>query len=313
MLNISNLTVEYISKKKKFYILSGVDLSLNDGEIIGIAGESGSGKTILAKTILGLVKPPIYKTEGTIILNDLTVNSSRSFKKIRGKKISIIMQNPVASLNPVMKIGEQLIETIMFHNKNISLNEAKMQSLKLLAEVEIDYPVERLKSYPFNLSGGMNQRVMIALSLASNPSILIADEPTTALDVTIQAQILNLLKKLNTDRKLSILFISHDISLLSKICQKIIILYSSEIMEYISVPFDLKDIKHPYTYSLLQCIPTVDSFKKSLFPIPGSIQLNDQSKQHCCIFYNRCFKRLEICEKKKPELKGYTYRCLNPL
>jgi peptide/nickel transport system ATP-binding protein len=312
MLLVKNIFVELKRKKQHFYILRDVSLSLNKGEILGIAGESGSGKTILSKTILGLIKPPIFKTHGEIWLNGKNIVNNYEFQNIRGKHISIILQNPVSSLNPVVTIGKQLIETIRLHHKNLSHEEAKKYAVQLLKEVEIDYPEERLNNYPFNLSGGMNQRVMISLALACNSDILIADEPTTALDVSIQAQILNLIKNLQKKRNLSILFISHDISLLSKIANRIVILYAGEVMEYIKPPFTLKNVRHPYTFSLFKCIPTLENLDDALYTIPGTIIKNSPLLDNSCIFYPRCFNRIEICKMKKPLLTE-NYYCFNPL
>jgi oligopeptide/dipeptide ABC transporter ATP-binding protein len=312
MLTVENTFVEVKHKNHHNYILRNVSFTLNRGEILGIAGESGSGKTILSKTILGLIKPPIIKTRGKIILNKKNLIHKSDFHAIRGKHISVILQNPISSLNPVVKIGKQLIETIEFHHKNLTREQVIEYAINSLKEVEIDYPEERLNSYPFNLSGGMNQRVMIALALACNSEILIADEPTTALDVSIQAQILNLIKNLQKKRDLSILFISHDISLLSKIADRIIILYAGEIMEYLSPPFNIENVNHPYTFSLFKCIPTLESDDNKLYTIPGTIIKNSPEMDNSCIFYPRCFNRIEICKTQKPTLI-HNYFCFNPL
>jgi oligopeptide/dipeptide ABC transporter ATP-binding protein len=312
MLTVENIFVELKHRNHHNYILRNVSFTLNRGEILGIAGESGSGKTILSKTILGLIKPPIIKTQGKIKLNNKNLHHDSDFHSIRGNHISIILQNPISSLNPVVKIGKQLIETIEFHRNDLTRDQARKYAINLLKEVEIDYPEERLNNYPFNLSGGMNQRVMIALALACNSDILIADEPTTALDVSIQAQILNLIKNLQKKRNLSILFISHDISLLSKIADRIIILYAGEIMEYLAPPFNIENVKHPYTFSLFKCIPTLESYDNTLYTIPGAIIKNSPEMDNSCIFYPRCFNRIDICKIQKPELTN-NYFCFNPL
>ena len=233
MLQAENLTIKLKSEKDEFFILRDFSIHLNKGEILGLAGESGSGKSVFAKSILGLNTAPIYKTGGSIFVEKKLLENDTDYKSIRGKKISMIFQNPQSSLNPVMTIGQQLIETIMLHNKSLNKKQSKEEAVKLLQDVEIDLAESRLESFPHQLSGGMNQRVMIAMALASNPDILIADEPTTALDVTIQAQIINLIKKLNIEKKLSILFISHDLALLAAVCNKIAVLYSGELMEII--------------------------------------------------------------------------------
>jgi oligopeptide/dipeptide ABC transporter ATP-binding protein len=312
ILSVENLFVELKERHKHNYILRNVSFTLKKGEVLGIAGESGSGKTILSKTILGLINPPIIKTHGQIDIAGKKVITNSDFHNIRGKKISLILQNPTSSLNPVIKIGKQLIETIRFHNKKLNYEQARHYAIRLLKEVEIDYPQERLNNYPFNLSGGMNQRVMVALALASNSDILIADEPTTALDVSIQAQILKLIKNLQEQKNLSIIFISHDVSLLSKIANRIIILYAGEVMEYLTPPFSLENIKHPYTYALFKCIPTLESNDDTLYTIPGTIAQNSPLLDNSCIFYPRCPNRLDICRTKKPPLTD-NYYCFNPM
>lgn len=312
MLQINNLTVELKSDKDVFYIIRDFNINLNKGEILGIAGESGSGKSIFAKSILGLNKPPIYQTDGKITFGNTTLSTDKDYQSIRGKKISMIFQNPQSSLNPVLTIGEQLIETILLHDKSLNKKSAKDKAVRLLKDVEIDFAENRIMSYPHQLSGGMNQRIMIAIALASNPEILIADEPTTALDVTIQMQIINLIKKINSERKLSIIFISHDLSLLSSICDRIAVLYSGELMEIITNSELINGReKHPYTHALKQCIPQIGQ-KHTLNTIKGYIKKNDFLYNEKCIFADRCSNSEEICFNKKPIFHD-NYRCHNPL
>ncbi len=311
MLKVDNLTIELKSEYEHFYILKDFSIKVKKGEIFGLAGESGSGKSVLAKSILGLNSPPLYKTNGNICIDNVILNTEKDFKDIRGKKVSMIFQNPQSSLNPVMTIGSQLIETIMLHNKEISKNNAKVKAVELLHNVEIDNPEERLLCYPHQLSGGMNQRVMIAIALASNPDILIADEPTTALDVTIQAQIIKLIKRLNNDNKLTIIFISHDLALLASICSKIAVLYSAELMEIISSESLINGKeKHPYTSALKQCITKI-GHKEDLVTIKGFIQKNTFIYNEKCIFADRCDNSINICYSNKPIfINGY--KCHNP-
>ncbi|KAA0259430.1 ABC transporter ATP-binding protein [Deferribacter autotrophicus] len=310
MLKIENLNVQL--EKTDIHILRDINLQVNKGELFGIAGESGSGKSVLAKTILGLIKYPLIKKSGKIFFKDKELKSDKDFNEIRGKKISMIFQNPTASLNPVLTIGEQLIETIKLHKK-CDEKTARKIAINLLRKVEIDFPEERLKSYPFNLSGGMNQRVMIALSLASDPEVLIADEPTTALDVTTQTKIINLLLKLKEEKGLTIIFISHDLSLLEMITDKILIMYAGETMELITKS-DLQDgkIKHPYTYALKKSVPDIEHKEEYLYSIPGTIEQNSKSYDNACIFYKRCDRKREICTKQKPQFKN-NLKCFNPL
>lgn len=311
MLQVNNLTVELKSDKENFYILRDFSIHINKGEIFGLAGESGSGKSVFAKCILGLNKAPIYKTGGEIIVDGLNIYDKKNYKLIRGKKVSMIFQNPQSSLNPVMTIGRQLIETIRLHNKKISKNEAYNTAIALLKDVEIDMAEERLNSYPHQLSGGMNQRVMIAIALATNPDLLIADEPTTALDVTIQAQIIKLIQKLNKAKNLTTLFISHDLALLASICDNIAVLYSGELMEIVKA----KDLasgkeKHPYTNALKKCIAQIGN-KEELTTIKGFIEKNNFLYNEKCIFADRCSSSIDVCCHKKPVFSN-GYKCHNP-
>ena len=312
MLKAENLTIELKSEKDEFYILRDFSIHLNKGEILGLAGESGSGKSVFAKGVLGLNTAPIYKTGGSILVENKLIENDIDYKSIRGKKISMIFQNPQSSLNPVMTIGSQLIETIMLHNKSLNKKQAKEKAVELLQDVEIDLAESRLDSFPHQLSGGMNQRVMIAIALASNPEILIADEPTTALDVTIQAQIIKLIKKLNTEKKLSILFISHDLALLAAICDRIAVLYSGELMEIVEPSALINNQeKHPYTHALKMCIPQI-GLKNELTAIKGFIEKNNFLYNEKCIFADRCSNSIDMCFNKKPVFNN-NCKCHNPL
>lgn len=311
MINVRNLTVELIGDDN-FYILRDFNLNVKKGEIIGIAGESGSGKSVFAKTVLGLNKKPVVKTSGIISVNDKVLNSKKDFENIRGKKISMIFQNPQSSLNPVMTIGSQLIETIKLHHKNISSKDAYNMAVQLLKDVEIDMPEERMKSYPHQFSGGMNQRVMTAIALASQPEILIADEPTTALDVTIQEQIIKLIKKLNKERNLTIIFISHDLMLLSVICDRIAVLYCGELMEILNAESLAENMqKHPYTDALKKCIPEIHK-RNELVSIKGMIGKNNFMYNEKCIFADRCNYAKDMCFEKKPVYEN-NIKCHYPL
>lgn len=301
MLEVKDLTVELKSKSNSFIILRKASLTLKKGEIIGIAGESGSGKTIFAKTILNLIKKPVLKTGGEIILDGKTLTTEKDFRTIRGKKISMIFQNPTASLNPVYSVGSQIIETIRTHNPKMSVKDAERRAEELLSEVEIPHPKERLQSYPHQLSGGMNQRVMIAMALASDPELLIADEPTTALDVTIQMQIVELIKKLNREKGLSVIFITHDLSLLSHVTDESIIMYAGEMMERVTSD-QLKEgtMRHPYTKNLQSCVPKIDDDREFLNTIKGTITFNNSDFDSACVFHPRCEKASDKCRTEKP-------------
>lgn len=315
MIRVENLSVELKQSVPRTYILRDISFSLQKGQILGIAGESGSGKTVLSKTLLGLIKDPLIKTAGKIYINEVIYSKLSQLKKIRGNFLSMIFQNPSASLNPVFTVGYQLTETLRVFNKNMNKSEAEKEAVRLLSEVEIDHPKERMKSYPHNLSGGMNQRIMIALALSTNPKVLIADEPTTALDVTIQAQIIDLLLKLNREKSISIIFISHDLSLLQTICNDLIILYAGELMEKISADDIMSGkIKHPYTYAIKSCIPDINKKSNFLFSIPGTIKPNTSEDDNRCVFHDRCRYKTEICVTRKPQLTGnINYKCHHPL
>jgi len=315
MLFINSLNIGIKNSEKNIHILRDVSLNIQKGEILGIGGESGSGKTILAKTVLGLLSLPVQKVSGEIVFEGKKLETEKDFRSVRGKNISMIFQNPTASLNPVMKIGTQIIEAIRAADKKISKSDARKKAEQLLKEVEIDYPAERLESYPHQLSGGMNQRVMIALALASDPELLIADEPTTALDVTIQKQIVELLLKLNKEKHLSIIFITHDLSLMQVISHRCIILYAGEIMEKTDgKALRENKIRHPYTYSLKKCLPVLDEKKETLYSIPGVIEKNTDEYDNSCVFHKRCFNKIDKCTAEKPKLTAdKPFACHNPL
>jgi len=312
MLTVNNLTVELKSRDNSFIILRNVSFALKKGEILGIAGESGSGKTILAKTILNLIKKPVVKTGGEIVLDGKAVTAEKDFREIRGSRISMIFQNPTASLNPVFTVGSQIVETIRLHHKGITEKQAGEKAAELLAEVEIPHPKERLNSYPHQLSGGMNQRVMIAMALASEPELLIADEPTTALDVTIQQQIVDLIKKLNREKNLSVIFITHDLSLLSKAADESFIMYAGEIMERLTAAQLKNDgMRHPYTKNLRNCVPHIGEDRTYLNTIAGTITFNSRDFDCACVFHPRCEKATDKCRKEKPLFTG-GFSCFHP-
>ncbi|MCX8083967.1 MAG: ABC transporter ATP-binding protein [Calditerrivibrio sp.] len=305
MLLIDNLNISI----NDHIILQDVAFEVKKGEILGIAGESGSGKTVLAKFLLDLL--PSYFDIHFSDIKFCGISYKKSdLKELRGKHISMIFQNPSSSINPVLTIGDQLIETIKLYHKNIDF---KKKAIEILKSVEIDKPDLRLNSYPHNLSGGMNQRVMIGMALASNPEILIADEPTTALDVTIQQEILNLLFKINKEKQLTILFISHDLKLLQSISDRVLILYAGEMMEILNGEDLLKDnIKHPYTYLLKKSVPSIKNDVEYLETIPGNIPKNSHIFRHKCIFSTRCPFVKEKCLNEKPSFKN-NIKCHYPL
>ena len=261
LLQIENLRVTFKSRRGEVHAVRGIDLSINEGETLALVGESGCGKSMTALSIMGLIQPPGEIDEGVIKYrnNDLRTFTSQELEKIRGKEISMIFQEPMTSLNPVMTIGSQINETLQSHF-NIDKSEATRQAEELMAKVGIPNPAERIGSYPHQLSGGLRQRAMIAMALACSPKILIADEPTTALDVTIQAQILNLLRKLSTERSMSLLLISHDLGVVRNLADRVAIMYQGLIVEHGDSDSIFLNPQHPYTQGLIECIPRQGNF-----------------------------------------------------
>jgi oligopeptide transport system ATP-binding protein len=303
LLDIENLCVSFSLQKQILPILRGINLKLFAGQTLGIAGESGCGKSILAKTILRLLP----RTAAGLIRGNISFQgqnllslTEREMNEMRGKEISMIFQDPLSSLNPTQKIGKQIAEGYRRHHPHISQKEALKRATQLLDLVGIPQAALRINSYPHMLSGGMCQRVMIAIALASNPKILIADEPTTALDMTIQAQILHLLKEIQTKLQMSVIFISHDLSLLSEFCDHILIMYAGEIIESAPTKELFANPKHPYTNLLLKAIPYLDMPKdEPLTPIEGQ-PVNLARLPPGCSFCPRCPNAMKICEQKKP-------------
>ncbi len=296
LLEVKNLKTYFFTKEGVVKAVDGNSFSLEKGEILGIVGESGAGKSITGFSILNLIDKPGKIVNGEIIFEgkDLTKLNEEAFEKIRGNEIAMIFQDPETSLNPVITIGTQLMETMLYHNESISDKEAYRASIEMLQQVGLPSAEKRMQSYPHELSGGMKQRVVIAIALLNNPKLLIADEPTTALDVTIQAQILYLMKKLSNDFGSSLIFITHDIAVVSQLCDKIAVMYAGRIVEYGSKDEIIFDPKHPYTQGLLACLPTLDDHQKRLHQIPGVMP----SLLHLptgCYFKDRCELADETC------------------
>lgn len=315
ILQFRDLKVSFQSGKKFAPAVDGISFELYDGEILGIVGESGSGKSVTSLTAMGLIPiPPGRIDKGEILFEgqDLSKISDKEFRKIRGNQISMIFQEPMTSLNPLFTIGNQLKEAITLHTK-LSKTEAKARSVELLKLVGIPRAEGILQEYPHQLSGGMRQRVMIAMAMACNPKILIADEPTTALDVTIQAQILTLMKDLNQKTDTSIILITHDLGVVAEICDRVIVMYSGQIVEQGDVRTILKDPQHPYTKGLLKSVPDLRGKKDRLYSIPGSVP-TPGTVQKGCRFAARCSEAMAVCQEKSPELfmtqkDGHVSRC----
>ncbi|HSQ88238.1 ABC transporter ATP-binding protein [Romboutsia sp.] len=302
VLKIKNLSVEFSTSGESFKVVNDVNLELEKGEILGLVGESGCGKTTTALSILGLLPKNAKITGGEILFEgkNLLLLSKEELRKIRGKDIGIISQNSMSNLNPIRKIKKQFIESIRTH-VDISKKEAHEIACEMLQKVNLSDPERIMNQYSFQLSGGMRQRVMIAMAIALRPKILIADEPTTALDVTVQAQILEEIDKLRKDFGISIIFVSHNLGIISQLADRIGVMYAGEIVEYGFISSVFNNPIHPYTKGLLESVPKIENAKKILKAIRGNPP--DLSKKHFgCLFYPRCDYVMDTCRCKKPKL-----------
>ena len=306
-LEIQNLTVSFSTTKGKLIAVNGISFHLNPGETLALVGESGCGKTVSALSILRLLpEPPAEILSGKIIFDgqDLLSLRAKVLQDLRGHSISMIFQDPMTSLNPVLTVGEQITETLLRHTA-MNRREALQKSADLLSRVELPSPKEKLQYYPHQLSGGMRQRVMIAMALACAPRVLIADEPTTALDVLIQAQILELLENLKKETGMSILIITHDLGVVAEIAQRVLVMYAGEIVESGPAKALLKSPFHPYTKGLIASIPKLGTKKRPgarLEEIPGNVPSLDQ-RPSGCPFHPRCSWAMEICKTQNPQLR----------
>ncbi len=307
LLKVKDLRVSFDTHAGTIQAVRGVSFQIRPGEVVGLVGESGCGKSVTAHSILRLINsPPGHIDNGEIWFDDqnLLKKSEREMRDIRGNKIGIIFQDPMTSLNPTMRVGKQLVEGILRH-KAVSRGEAKRLAIEMLETVGIPHAAQRFDQYPHEFSGGMRQRVMIAIALACDPSLLIADEPTTALDVTIQAQILELMKLLKDERGMSILLITHDLGVVAGLCDRIIVMYAGEVMETGTVEQIFYDPQHPYTKALLEAIPRLgSSHGQKLVPIYGA----PPSLLHPprgCPFTDRCRWAMDVCRRHRPDLEDY--------
>lgn len=317
LLTVRNLSTYFYMEEGVIAAVDDVSFDLKSEEVLGIVGETGSGKSVTVKSIMRLIKPPGKIVSGEIIYKDrdlLKINE-REMHKIRGKEIGMVFQDPMTSLNPLYTIGNQLMETIMQHQQ-VSKEEAFKRAVEMLKMVQIPEAEKRMNSYPFEFSGGMRQRVVIAIALSCNPSVLIADEPTTALDVTIQAQILELMKQLQSELKSALIFITHDLGVIASMASRIMVMYGGKQMEIGTSDDIFYSPMHPYTNMLLKSVPRVDKKLDRLEPIPGQPpRMIDVPK--VCPFLPRCPRSVDKCNKDLPELEmiseGHYVRCYNPV
>ena len=309
LLDIKNLSVQFDTDEGRILAVNNISLSLNAGEVLGIVGESGSGKSVTAKSIMQLNPDNThYDERGEIIIdneNVLRFTSKEDLKKIRGGKVSMIFQEPMASFAPAIKIGKQMVEQLLLH-KSINKEEAKSISIDMLKRVGIADADKRFNQYAFELSGGMRQRAMIAMALSTMPKLLLADEPTTALDVTIQAQVINLMKDIIAEYKMGVMFITHDLGVIAQTADNVAVMYLGNIVESGPVKEIIKNPKHPYTQGLIDALPDIDNLDASLKPVPGSIP-SPLERPSGCVFHTRCKIYEEgLCNNEEPQLKSFS-------
>ncbi|THE11992.1 ABC transporter ATP-binding protein [Bacillus timonensis] len=304
LLEVKNLKTYFYKKKTVIPAVDGVDLKIKKGETLAIVGESGSGKSITSLSIMKLVPSPAGKiVEGEIILDgrNLVDLSEAEMCKVRGNEVSMIFQEPMTSLNPVLTVGEQIIEVLMYHQK-LSKVEATKKAIEMLELVGFSRAAELINDYPHRLSGGMRQRVMIAIAMSCNPKLLIADEPTTALDVTIQAQILDLMKDLSRKFDTSILLITHDLGVVSEVADNIVVMYGGQVVEQSPVDELFDEPLHPYTVGLMNSIPAIEGEIERLQSIEGNVP-SPENMPKGCRFAPRCTKAFDRCFAEAPQLK----------
>ena len=312
LLEVKNLTLKFKTDEGLITAVEDVNFSLNRGEVMGLVGESGSGKSVTAKSLMNLnAANAVYNPESTITFNStdqeidvLSLKRPADLKVVRGGSVSMIFQEPMASFAPSINIGKQMIEQLQLHN-DISKKRAREISIEMLDRVGISDPSQRINQYAFELSGGMRQRAMIAMALSTKPSLLIADEPTTALDVTIQAQVLDLMKDLVKDFNMSIIFITHDLGVVAQTADRVSVMYLGRIIEEGSVREVINSPKHPYTKGMIAALPRLDNLGSPLRPIPGDIP-SPLERPSCCVFNTRCEELVgDKCSLNTPSFTNF--------
>lgn len=313
MLNVENLVIHYETDEEVVEAVNNISFQLKKGEVLGLVGETGAGKTTTALGIMGLLPPKVgHVIQGKIELDgeNLFDKSEREMRDIRGKKISMIFQDPMTALNPVKTVGEQIAEVVLLHSR-CSKVEALKRAQDMLAMVGI--VPERYKDYPHQFSGGMKQRIVIAIALACEPELLIADEPTTALDVTIQAQILDMMRSLQKKQGTSMILITHDLGVVAEMCDHCAVMYAGELVEYGTVEEIFDNPKHPYTKALYQSIPSLDKDVDRLHVVPGMVTDPSNLPEYCS-FADRCESKCDLCEKADPKMirlnEDHCVKCL---
>jgi peptide/nickel transport system ATP-binding protein len=315
LLQIEDLQVTFFSKLGPLHAVDGISYAVEKGKTLGLVGESGCGKSVTSFSIIGLLDPPGQVTRGKILFDgqDLTLCAEQELEQIRGNRIAMIFQEPMTALNPVFTIGFQIDEQILRH-EDVSKAEARKRSIDMLNVVGIPSPEKRYNSYPHQLSGGMRQRAMIAMALSCNPQFLIADEPTTAIDVTIQSQILELMESLQDQYHMTIQFITHDLGVISEIADNVVVMYAGKICEIADSDTLFNCPKHPYTYGLIESIPKRGKRVKNLYSIPGTV-VSLLEIPEGCRFQNRCPNVMDVCRERDPQLKsiedGHSVACFN--
>lgn len=302
VLSVRNLKVEFVTRRGILRAIDDISFDIAPGEVLGIVGESGAGKSLTGTAIIGLIDPPGRMSGGEILLSGKRIDNlpKEELRKIRGKRIGMIFQDPLTSLNPIYKISDQLVETICAHS-GIGKAQAREQAIDLLKEVGIPSPEKRIDGYPHEFSGGMRQRVVIALALCAKPDLIIADEPTTALDVSVQAQIITLLKKLCRDRGTAVMLVTHDMGVIAETADRVAVIYAGRIAEIGSVREVVQRAKHPYASGLMGAIPKLEAFGDRLVQIPGAMP-----RLNCipsgCAFNSRCNRVFDRCSHERPGL-----------
>ena len=316
LLEVKDLRTYYHTYSRTVPAADDVNFVVHRGEVVGLVGESGCGKSTVARSIVGLIDKTYTSIESGEILydgKDMTKATKEELCDIRGNKISMIFQDPFVSLSPVYTVGDQIFEVMKAHNKKLTKKEARPAILSLMQKVGIPSPEMRINDYPYQMSGGMQQRIMIAIALACNPDILIADEPTTALDVTVQAQVLDLIRELKDEYQMSVILISHNLGVVASMCDRIMVMYGGVVVEEGTSVEIFKDPRHPYTQGLLASIPSIAEDKEELYSIPGTVPTFTAPVTRCR-FADRCAYACDACKSAEPALVdiggGRKVRCI---